>query len=154
MSKIKNERERIIRIPRWASHSVWSIYSRRHVFLCTYLCNSLQAHVVALVLPFLQFLQGYPHLSDEFIPSQSVHIAHTQPSHTYAHARTHTKDQNKPSLIKPGLDNNSFQQHPALTRTINQILQQHRISRFSKVPHKQSHESQWSCRTFSKIGFL
>lgn len=82
--EIKNVWERIIRIPKWASCSVWSIYNRRHVFLCTYLCISLQAHVVALVLPFLQFLQGYPHLSNEFIPSQSVHVAHTQPSHTHA----------------------------------------------------------------------
>lgn len=54
--------------------------------VCMYLCNPLQAHVVAFVLPFFQLLQRYPDLSDEFIPSQSVHVTHTQPSHT----RTHT----------------------------------------------------------------
>lgn len=45
----------------------------------THLCNSLQAHIVALVLAFPQFLQSHSHFSDELISSESVHVAHAQP---------------------------------------------------------------------------
>lgn len=53
---------------------------------CTYLCNSLQAHIVAFALALSQFLQCHSHLSDEFIPPESVHVTYTQPAYTNTNA--------------------------------------------------------------------
>lgn len=53
-----------------------------------YLCNSLQAHVVAFALALSQLLQSHSHLPDEFISSESVHVTHAQPF-------THTQEEEK-----------------------------------------------------------
>lgn len=55
--------------------------------LCSYLCDSLQAHIVTFTLALLQLFQSHSHLPDEFIPSKSVHVTHTQPSFTNTHTQ-------------------------------------------------------------------
>lgn len=62
---------------------------------CTYLCNSLQAHIVAFALALSQFLQGNSHLSNEFISSESVHVTYTQPSYTDTHTDAETEKREK-----------------------------------------------------------
>lgn len=66
----------------------------------TDLCDSLQAHVVALVLALFQLLQGHSHFSDEFIPPESVHVAHTQPLHARTH--THRAEQRRSRRVSAG----------------------------------------------------
>ncbi len=73
-----------------ATHLIYDLCEQA-VHSHTYLCNSLKAHIVSLVLALPQFLQSHSHLSDEFISSQSVHVTYTQPSHTCIHTHTHRR---------------------------------------------------------------
>ena len=67
----------------------------------TYLCNSLQAHVIPLAFSLLQFLQRHSHLTDKLVAAETVHVTHAEPEHTHTHTHTGGRGTVKSALVKP-----------------------------------------------------
>ena len=136
-----------------------------YVCACThksiYLCNSLQAHIVALVLALFQFLQSHSHLSDEFISSESVHVTHTQPFRTHTHTDCRdTEKQVSQWKVADELHRRSLlwskrrlcQIYPKCIWTINQLLRlQHKTG--SRWFHVSSLVNDKLCDCWREKGF-